>query len=74
MLNNGLITFIRNPEIGKVKTRLASEVGPKRALDIYKALLKHTRNVCLDVNATRYLYYATEKANDQWLSKDGNSL
>lgn len=30
------------PELGKVKTRLASSVGNQRALDIYKRLLRNT--------------------------------
>jgi len=40
-----LIIFTRNPELGKVKSRLAADVGKQAALDIYKFLLEHTHKV-----------------------------
>ncbi|MCB0571382.1 MAG: TIGR04282 family arsenosugar biosynthesis glycosyltransferase [Phaeodactylibacter sp.] len=60
-LNTGhraLIIFIRTPELGKVKARLAQTVGEKQALRIYKALLAHTREVALAVQALRLLFYS----------------
>jgi len=76
-----LIIFIRVPELGKVKTRLAEEVGDEKALDIYKALLTHTRSVAEMVNATPYLYYASDPVDDEWSStvfhkkiQNGNGL
>lgn len=33
-----LVVFARAPELGRVKSRLAAEVGPLRALGIYRAL------------------------------------
>lgn len=35
---NHLVVFARAPELGRVKTRLAAEVGPLRALEIYRQL------------------------------------
>jgi hypothetical protein len=35
-----LLVFARLPELGKVKTRLAAEVGDERALAIYEAMLR----------------------------------
>ena len=35
---NALIVFTRNPELGKVKTRLAATIGNQSALEIYKLL------------------------------------
>jgi uncharacterized protein len=35
-----LLVFARLPELGKVKTRLASEVGDERALAVYEAMLR----------------------------------
>jgi len=64
--DNGLIIFIRNPEIGKVKTRLAKEVGPEKALRIYISLLNYTKEVSLKVNADRYLFYYRNIAEDSW--------
>ena len=71
MSNRALILFIKNPEKGKVKTRLASTVGDERALAIYRALLAHSRRVALGVNAKRYLYYANFiPERDEWSSRD----
>lgn len=55
--DKALIIFIKNPEAGKVKTRLAKDVGKKNALEIYKKLLEHTRNIASAVNASRLLFY-----------------
>ncbi|HMQ47143.1 MAG TPA: TIGR04282 family arsenosugar biosynthesis glycosyltransferase [Saprospiraceae bacterium] len=53
-----LIIFIKNPEKGKVKTRIAQSVGDDKALEVYLALLEHTRRMSLAVDARRYLYYS----------------
>ncbi len=55
---NALILFIRNPELGKVKTRLAQTLGDEQALRIYMELLRHTRNLAMTVEARRYLFYS----------------
>ncbi|GJM34514.1 MAG: hypothetical protein DHS20C18_35150 [Saprospiraceae bacterium] len=64
---NTLILFIRNPELGKVKTRLAKTVGDEKALRIYMELLRHTRNITMAVEARRYLFYSHFiNQNDNW--------
>lgn len=35
-----LLVFARLPELGKVKTRLAAEVGDARALEVYESMLR----------------------------------
>lgn len=55
---SALIIFIKNPEKGRVKTRIAKSVGDDKALEIYLALLDHTQQLSLSVNARRYLYYS----------------
>jgi len=37
-----LIIFLRKPELGKVKTRLADTLGAEKALAVYETLLDHT--------------------------------
>lgn len=37
-----LLVFVRQPEIGRVKTRLARGIGKRRALSVYTSLLKTT--------------------------------
>jgi len=39
---NAVIIFVRKPELGKVKSRLAKTVGKQKALKIYIELSKHT--------------------------------
>ena len=53
-----LIIFIRNPELGKVKTRLAIDVGDKNALSIYKTLLKKTEQTVSNTNCDKVIYYS----------------
>jgi hypothetical protein len=62
-----LLVFTRNPELGKVKTRLAQTVGDQTALDIYKFLLKKTKNIASEVAADKAVYYSVKiRENDIW--------
>ena len=66
-LTNLLIIFTRNPELGKVKTRLAKDVGDQSALEIYEFLLKHTVSVTKDLELTKEVHYSEEiQHNDIW--------
>ena len=66
-MNNHLIIFIKNPELGKAKTRIAKTTGDERALEIYKELLEHTRNITSKVEAHRHLFYSSfVDTQDQW--------
>lgn len=67
MSKNLVLIFTRNPELGKVKTRLAKGVGDKNALEIYKTLLEHTKDVVSQVNCTRRVGYSVKvRDNDIW--------
>lgn len=55
---NLLMLFVRNPELGKVKTRLAASVGPETALDVYLHLLRHTRDITQGLPMDKVVYYA----------------
>lgn len=59
-----LIIFIRNPEIGKVKTRLAKTIGNTAALQLYKLLLQHTFEVTKPINCDKIVYYSEAIAKD----------
>lgn len=70
MINKSLIIFVRRPELGKVKTRIAASVGPVKALAIYKELLLYTRKVAESCDVQRQLFYTNEiDTNDQWSSQ-----
>lgn len=65
--NRLLIIFIKNLEKGKVKTRLASTLGDKEALNVYKKLTNYTREVASAVKADKQVWYSSfiPKA-DEW--------
>lgn len=61
---NLLLIFTRNPELGKVKTRLAKGVGNQYALEIYKRLLQHTKKVVLPIHCDKRVGYSEAVRND----------
>lgn len=62
-----LIIFTRNPELGKCKTRLATVIGDKAALEIYRMLLEHTAEVTKNIKADRFVLYSDSiTKNDVW--------
>ena len=63
-----LIIFIKNPVLGKVKTRLAKDIGELRALRVYLDLLFKTKEETLQVNVNKYLYYSDYLVTDEWSS------
>lgn len=81
--DNALIIFIKNPQLGKVKTRLAATVGNEKALEIYHILMQHTHVVVDALIADKYLYYSNfVDENDIWqndrfhkaVQRDGQDL
>lgn len=53
-----LIIFVRHPELGKVKTRLAASIGDEATLIIYKKLLQHTFDISYAVDADKHVFYS----------------
>ncbi len=67
MSKNLLLIFTRNPELGKVKTRLAKTIGAEKALAIYKFLLAHTKKVTENIACDKAVYYSVKvRENDLW--------
>lgn len=54
-----LIIFVKNPELGKCKTRLAATIGDEKALNFYKNMLKRTKEVAEKVGADKAIYYSS---------------
>ncbi|WP_055434887.1 TIGR04282 family arsenosugar biosynthesis glycosyltransferase [Lacinutrix algicola] len=70
MHKNLIITFTRNPELGKVKSRLAKSIGEASALEVYKFLLEHTKEVLSKLDCDRAVYYSVKiRENDIWDSQ-----
>lgn len=67
MSKNLLLIFTRNPELGKVKTRLAKTIGAEKALAIYKFLLAHTKKVTENIACDKAVYYSVKvREDDLW--------
>jgi uncharacterized protein len=56
--DNALIIFVRNTEKGKVKTRLAKDLGDDKALQVYEYLLQYTADLCMDLHCHRFVFYS----------------
>lgn len=59
-----LLLFLREPVLGKVKTRLAATIGDVQALKAYEQLLEHTLKACADIAVTKQAWYAEEPQVD----------
>ena len=69
--DNNLILFLKYPEKGKVKTRLAKDIGKEKALLIYKKLVSKLLNQ-LDINNydISIYYFPENKKNEvkKWIN------
>ena len=69
MEKNLLMIFIKNPVAGEVKTRLGASIGSANALQVYKKLLSHTREIAVQVKCDREIWYSSMiDRRDSWNS------
>jgi rSAM/selenodomain-associated transferase 1 len=52
-----LMIFAKNEVRGHVKTRLADHCGDRKALEIYRLLLRHTRKIARQVDVDKQIWY-----------------
>ena len=65
--NDSLIIFAKNLDKGKVKTRLAKDLGEDQALLIYHKLLLYTKEITKQLNCDKLVYYSDRvDHNDLW--------
>ena len=64
MHQNALIIFARKPALGKVKTRLAAQLGDEVALRIYIRLLEHTRAVAKGCDCDTHIFLTEQDGKD----------
>lgn len=62
------MVFVRNPVLGKVKTRMAKKIGEKTALDIYKMLLFYTEKVVYQMRGCNKAVFYSDiiEKGDMW--------
>lgn len=73
-MNNTLIIFARRPELGKVKTRLAADIGNEKTLLIYSRLLEHTIAISIEVNSNAKLYWSEKSESNADYIQKGKDL
>jgi uncharacterized protein len=62
-----LLVFTKNPQLGKVKTRLAKSIGDKKALFIFQKLIEKTAQTIGAISVHKSLYYSEFIENgDPW--------
>lgn len=61
--------FLRHPEKGKVKTRLAASIGEERALEIYQRLLEHTKATVQVLPFDKQAWFTDGvRDHDEWIN------
>lgn len=62
-----LIIFCKNPELGKVKTRIAATLGDEKALAIYYKLINYTQQITTPLPFDKVVYYSNHiDREDNW--------
>ncbi len=69
--SDALIVFVKNNELGKVKTRLAETVGENRALEVHRKLQEQTEQAVRYLTADKMVYYSdyVPEENPIWPSE-----
>ncbi len=62
-MKKALIIFLKYPELGRSKTRLAATIGNENALKVYIELLSHTNLISRELNCDKYMFYDKVTAN-----------
>ncbi|MFN1834824.1 TIGR04282 family arsenosugar biosynthesis glycosyltransferase [Balneola sp. MJW-20] len=69
-----LIIFVKNRVPGKVKTRLAADLGDIRALEVYEKLLKYTRSVMIEADTRNQVWFSGEVPDGNEWNKSAQKL
>lgn len=67
MINNTLIVFVKNPIPGRVKTRLAKDIGDEKAIWVYRKLLECTADAIRSLAINKAVWYGDHiNEDDLW--------
>ena len=61
-----VIVFVKNIQIGKVKTRLAKTIGDQASLEVYKELVAVTENVLEQLSIDKRIYFSETIEAANW--------
>ena len=57
-MKKAIIIFQKNEILGKVKTRLANDVGQAKAMEIYQFLVSYTHKILKDLPIEKFIFYS----------------
>lgn len=66
-----LLIFVKHPEKGKSKTRLAKGIGHEKALEVYRELLTHTCKISQNIAADKVVFYGNQMPEEDLWSEAG---
>ena len=70
MMKKSLLIFTKNPEPGKVKTRLAATIGNAKAFLIYIQLIEYTVSITNYLPVDKFIFYSDHlEQKDLWDDK-----
>ncbi len=69
-----IVIFTKNPELGKVKTRLIPELGRRNAYNLYCELLQHTLNTVTKLKNIDTYIFTTPSINHRFFNTYKNNL
>ncbi len=61
-MNNGILLFVKYPQTGQVKTRLAAGIGVEHALELYRCFLDDLYSTLSSCNAELVVCYSPDDA------------
>lgn len=61
-----IIVFVKNIELGKVKTRLAKSIGDTSTFEIYSYLVELTEQITLNSKIPLHIYFSNEIIEERW--------
>lgn len=72
-MKKALIIFVKNPEKGKVKTRLAKDVGEEKALKVYNDLLVFSKSLIYS-ELSSYVFHSPALLKELFWGDSNNKL
>lgn len=61
-----LIVFVKNSVLGKVKTRLAKDIGDEAAFELYKTLVSKTEQATNQIAIDKHIYFSDTIEETGW--------
>ena len=74
MAKNLVIILTKNPALGKGKSRLAATIGNKKALIVFKELIKHTVSITKELDCDKWVQFSDHKYDNEFFDESIYSI